>query len=203
MDNFIDKSFKKIVKFHIWGLSSIYFGTGRDFDYFSDDFYHFITPYIDCSDDPDYDNIHVIEHDMVKDVRISEKYEFKRWLYEKESTEQQSLLLKSDYWVPEYMYRDWYFQFGKSWKSEISKLCASKSIFEFYENFFKKSVSLNKQDKYPVNIDLNNRIKIGLKTIKGRPSPGSFAKSTKKIIWQTLADLPNHLADLPTSWQTF
>ena len=39
--------------------------------------------------------------------------------------------------------------------------------------------------------------------VKGRPSPGSFAKSTKKIIWQTLADLPNHLADLPTSWQTF
>ena len=44
---------------------------------------------------------------------------------------------------------------------------------------------------------------VALQYFKGRPSPGSFAKSTKKIIWQTLADLPNHLADLPTSWQTF
>ena len=107
---------------------------------------------------------------MLDTIRIPEKYEVKRKLFEKkkEVQEKDSRLLGGKNDLLEFpLYRYWYFQFDKTWKQEISKLNSCKSIFEFYEKKFRESTKFVDK-RFPVNINLRNRIKIGLKTINER-----------------------------------
>ena len=179
MDTFKDESImiiRKIMKQHTLSLAKIYFDPRREVDYFSYDFHRYIRPFLAQKSYHDlYYGSRVVPNNkmnMLDTIKIPAKYEIKRKLFEKkkEVQEKDSRLLGGKNDLFEFpLYRYWYFQFDEAWRLEISKLSSCKSIFEFYENKFRESTKFVDK-RFPVNINLKNRIKIGLKTINEKIS---------------------------------